>query len=113
MALSIGEVVGDMQTTLTSSLLGAAAGRMSQKVADAVCAAIGLSDAGSSVGAAGSELLVRGFISSALYAVAASTFPETANNVYFSFVYFTADGKLTRQAVAFADELEHLIMQAL
>lgn len=111
--VDISEVALDMQTTLTSSLVGAVAGRASQKVADAVVSLVGLDDAGQSLGAAGSELLLRGFVSSFVYAVIATTFPETTNNVYFSFVYFTADRKLTGKAIEFADAVEDLVVQAL
>jgi hypothetical protein len=92
----------DTQTTITS-LSGALGGVLSEKLGSLVIDRVG--DKSGGLGATGLEFIVRAAVSSGVYLALVNTFPETADNILFSILFFGADSGLTRSAIKIANDV--------
>ncbi len=96
----LSSVISDAQTAITS-LGGAVAGVGSDKLADTLINAAGINPVGGGLGDVGLRFVVRAGVTSMLFAGAAYVMPETADNVFFSIVFFAGNRKLVSDAVRF------------
>ena len=107
--LTLDEITGDLQTSIIGGITGAVAGRVSEQIADQILKVTSIQ--GESIGELGLILAIRSLVSSVTFVGLAHLMPETTDNVYFSFVYFTADTALTTAAINFADMVQILAMK--
>lgn len=95
-------IIGDAQTAVTS-LGGAIAGSASDKIANVLIGYAGLGVGMGGLGDAGLRFIIRAAVSSVTFSAAVSVMPETADNVFFSIIYFAGNKQLISDAVRFAD----------
>ena len=97
MSAFLSETMEDAQTSITS-LAGAIAGSVSDKLGRYVIRTVGISQS-HSLGDVGLRFVVRALVSSAVYAATVRTMPESSQNILFTLLYFGADSDLTQDAI--------------
>ena len=98
------EIIGDAQTTITSGLLAGFGGRISGIISAYLNKMVGLEQPNE----LGSDLLVfavDAISSSLVYYAIARYAPQTASNVYFSYIFFSADEALTNSTMRVVDRV--------
>ena len=94
----IANLVGDAQTAVTS-LGGAVAGVASDKVANQLVGMAGLGAPSSGLGDAGLRFIIRAGVTSVVFGGIVSLMPQTADNIFFSVVFFAGNRALVNDAV--------------
>lgn len=92
-------VIKDVQTTVTSGLVGAVGGQISTQLGDKIVQLLKIRQSGKGLGTLGVEFVLRSAVSSLVYIISAQTFPQSAENAFFPYVFFFADTGLTRVTV--------------
>ena len=96
----LSSVISDAQTAITS-LGGVIGGVASDSLSDMLLRNAGLGAATGGLGDVGLRFVVRASVTSLIFAGAAYVMPETADNVFFSIVFFAGNRKLVADAVRF------------
>lgn len=97
--MNAGSIFKDTQVVVLGGVAAVAAARLTRYLSDRITAAANIHTT-SSLGNAGMNLVIRGTMSSIIWAGASVAMPETAKNVYFSFMYFLADKPLVQATEA-------------
>lgn len=106
------QVIDDAQTAVTS-LGGAIAGVVSDKIANYVIPQVGLGGSTMGLGDVGLRFIVRAATTSVVFGGVAYLLPNSAENIFFSIVFFAGNRALVRDAVTFGDLLTGGIFKTL
>lgn len=103
--------VTDVQTTITSGLIGATAGLATSTVGGWVLDTVGISQ-GKDMGNDGMAFVVRAGMLAAGFNLVIRYAPQTADNAYFAYVYFASNSSTNNAAIVFVGKLYNAIRGA-
>jgi len=103
--------VTDVQTTITSGLIGATAGLGTSTVGGWILDAVGIQQ-GKDMGNDGMAFVVRAAMLAAGFNLVVRYAPQTADNAYFAYVYFASNSSTNNAAIVFVGKLYNAIRGA-
>ncbi len=103
--------VTDVQTTITSGLIGATAGLATSTVGGWILDAAGIQQ-GKDMGNDGMAFVVRAAMLAAGFNMVVRYAPATADNAYFAYVFFASNSSTNNAAIVFVGKLYNAIRGA-